>query len=99
MSVMRAWWSLTQEILGVNQSKAARTRGLSGSRGPLAWRGVWGGAAERTGIAQRITQTRARFTVGLQGRSPPNAWQPLGKARELSHRSARAGPAWPGQIY
>src|SRR5258708_29755830 len=86
---MRACWSLIQEILGENQSRAARTRALSGSRGPWAWRGVWEGAAERTGIAKRITQTRARFTVGLQGHSLLNCVQPRRRGRKLPHRRDR----------
>src|SRR2546428_589673 len=53
-------------MFGVNQSRAALTRVLSVSREPWAWRGEWGEATGRTGIAKRITQTRACFTVSLR---------------------------------
>src|ERR1700682_5932687 len=96
---MRTCWSLTQDILGVNQSRAARTRALSGSREPWAWRGAWEGAAERTGIAKRITDTRARYPVALQVRFPLNCVRPRCTGRELPLRRGRAGTAWRRQRY
>src|SRR6266436_7417145 len=91
---MRACWSLTQEMLGVNQSRAARTRALSVSREPGAWRGEWEETTERAGIAKRITQTRACFTVSLARGFRFNCVRPRCKARKLRHRRGRVEIVW-----
>jgi len=65
ISVRRACWSLIQGTFGVNQSSAARTRGLSESRKDGTWPTEREGARERTGIAKRIAQKSASLTAAM----------------------------------